>query len=77
MIDLDISEDRAAELGAAGFRPVSLGPFRRGYGFTFTGPGLSLAKLAYGSGPVEKDWLDFTDQSKWDIAILRVVTEEP
>lgn len=69
MIEVEIPVEQAKRLCANGFQQVPIHFGNRGIGFFFSGPGLSLARLAY-DGYAETDWLDLTDQSRWDVAIL-------
>ena len=75
MIDVEIPVERAEQLLRCGMKTVKSPCGPSGLVFFFTGPGMSLARLAYG-GVVDRNWLDFTDQSQWDIAILRIEREQ-
>ncbi|OCB56166.1 hypothetical protein A5722_14820 [Mycobacterium vulneris] len=69
MIQLTITAERAEQLIADGAQTVA-DPLGIGPAFVFTGPGLSLAGLAYG-GALPSSFVDPYDMSEWDIAILR------
>lgn len=73
MIQLDITPERAEQLIADGAQTIA-DPLGTGPAFVFTGPGLSLAQLAY-SGALPSTFIDATDMSEWDIAILRIRPE--
>lgn len=73
MIQVDITEERAQQLVQNGAQTIA-DPLGNGPAFVFTGPGLSLARLVYG-GAVASCFIDATDMSEWDIAILRVRPE--
>ncbi|AUV60837.1 hypothetical protein I5J35_gp59 [Mycobacterium phage Rem711] len=75
MIDVEISQERAEQLIAAGYQtvlPAALGERV----FMFTGPGLALAKLAY-TDALPADVIDVTAQEPWDIATLRIERSKP
>lgn len=73
MIQLTISTERAQQLIEDGAQTIA-DPLGSGQAFVFTGPGLSLARLVYGGASPSYYLSDATDDSEWDIAILRVVS---
>lgn len=73
MIQLDITKERAMQLIESGAQTIT-DPLGTGPAFVFTGPGLSLAEIAY-TDALPATALRPTDMSEWDIAILRVRPE--
>lgn len=75
MIEVTITKTRAESLFASGIRTVQDPRLGTGEVFVFTGPGVTLAKVAYG-GLQPEEAFDPTDTSSWDIAILRIEQDQ-
>lgn len=69
MIQLDITAERAEQLIADGAQTIA-DPLGTGPAFVFTGPGMSLALIAY-TAALPSEGMRIDDMSEWDIAILR------
>jgi hypothetical protein len=76
MIEVHISEERIQQLLDAGVTTVVSPLGKPEPVFMFSGPGLSIARLAY-TDELPQLAYSATDQSLWDVAILRPEPKRP